>query len=79
MIRTLLSFRIEAWLLERLLYYYAGGMVQDKWVREGRELERERIIKLLEQDICLDWTVRCCDGACSAYQDAINLIKGEQK
>lgn len=41
--------------------------------------ERERIIKLLEQDICPDWTITCCDGACSAYKDAVALIKGDQK
>ena len=47
--------------------------------KAGHEDERNRIIKLLQQDVCSDWTVGCCDGACSAYQDAIKLIKGEQK
>jgi hypothetical protein len=48
----------------------------------GVRTERERIIKLLEQDTCGDWTSQvpyCCDGACRAYNDAINLIKGGQK
>lgn len=49
--------------------YYAGKT-------QGRIEERERIIKLLEQDICPDWTITCCDGACSAYKDAVALIKG---
>lgn len=53
--------------------YFAEGE------QEGQRLEQERIIALLQQDICPDWTVDCCDGACSAYNDAINLIKGEQK
>lgn len=47
------------------------------WLQRGIQSERERIIKLLEQDICLDWTVTCCDGACAAYKDAIALIKGD--
>ena len=49
---------------------------------KGREHERERIIKLLKADICPDWESQfpyCCDGACGAYNDAINLIQGEQK
>jgi hypothetical protein len=44
--------------------------------------ERKRIITLLQADICPDWATQifyCCDGACSAYSDAIALIKGEQK
>lgn len=47
--------------------------------KAGHEDERNRIIKLLEQDICPDWTITCCDGACSAYKDAVALIKGNQK
>lgn len=49
---------------------------------QGVEAERERIISLLQADICPDWATQifyCCDGACSAYSDAIELIKGEQK
>jgi hypothetical protein len=49
---------------------------------QGVEAERERIITLLQADICPDWATQipyCCDGACSAYSDAIALIKGEQK
>lgn len=46
---------------------------------QGTHNERLRIINLLEADMCPDWTIDCCDGACSAYNDAINLIKGEQK
>ena len=48
----------------------------------GAEQEQERIIKLLEADMCSDWADQiplCCDGACRAYADAIALIKGEQK
>ena len=42
--------------------------------------EKERIISLLSADMCSDWATQkpyCCDGACSAYNDAINLIKGD--
>jgi hypothetical protein len=49
---------------------------------QGVDDERERIIKLLQTDICPDWSSQipyCCDGACAAYNDAIALIKGEQK
>lgn len=46
---------------------------------QGIKDEQERIIKLLKADMCPDWTVSCCDGACSAYNDAITLIKGENK
>lgn len=45
----------------------------------GAELERERIIKLLEADICPNATWDCCDRACWAYKDAVALIKGENK
>lgn len=37
--------------------------------------ERECIIKLLENDICPDWTMTCCDGWCGAYVGAIKLIR----
>jgi hypothetical protein len=50
--------------------------------RFGAYEERERITKLLEADMCSDWATQrlyCCDGACSAYNDVIDLIKGEQK
>ena len=67
-----ISFRIEAWLLERLLYHFAGAMVQDKWWREGMELEQERIIKLLE-DYSDGELLVMPTGEISA------LIKGEQK
>ena len=53
-----------------------------KGYEAGVEAERERIITLLQADICPDWATQifyCCDGACSAYSDAIALIKGEQK
>ena len=53
-----------------------------KGYETGVEAERERIITLLQADICPDWATQifyCCDGACSAYSDAIALIKGEQK
>jgi len=54
----------------------------NKGYEAGVEAERERIITLLQADICPDWATQifyCCDGACSAYSDAIALIKGEQK
>ena len=44
----------------------------------GAKHEQERIIKLLEADICKDWTYTCCDGWCSAHTAAIALIKGEK-
>jgi len=47
----------------------------------GEERERERIITLLQRDICPDWATQipyCCDGACSAYSDAIALIREAQ-
>lgn len=47
-------------------------------IEAGREYERERIIELLENDICPDWTLWCCDGWCGAYIGAIKLIKGEK-
>jgi hypothetical protein len=47
--------------------------------KPATDAERERITKLLEQDVCPDWSITCCDGACAAYKDAIALIKGEQK
>jgi len=53
-----------------------------KGYETGVEAERERIITLLQADICPDWATQifyCCDGACSAYSDAIALIKAEQK
>lgn len=53
-------------------------MREETWIdgiKYGRMLERDRIIKLLEADVCPDWTVSCCDGACAAYKDAIALIK----
>ena len=49
---------------------------------QGAQREQERIIKLLNADMCTGWKTQipyCCDGACSAYNDAINIIKGEQK
>lgn len=49
--------------------YYSMGVID----------ERERIIKLLEADICPDATLTCCDGWCGAYKGAIALIKEEQK
>lgn len=45
---------------------------------QGIKDEQERIVKLLEADICPDWSVSCCDGACSAYKDAIALIRKNQ-
>ena len=45
---------------------------------QGVKTERQRIIELLEHDICPDWTIGCCDGACAAYKDAIALIKGQE-
>jgi len=47
----------------------------------GAMRERERIITLLQRDICPDWATQifyCCDGACSAYSDAIALIREAQ-
>jgi hypothetical protein len=41
----------------------------------GIKDERARIIKRLEADICPNPTLFCCDGACSAFLDAIALIK----
>ena len=49
---------------------------------KGANDKQNNIIKLLERDMCLDWKEQvplCCDGACSAYNDAINLIKGANK
>ena len=46
---------------------------------KGITSERERIVELLEKDICTDWTLTCCDGACRAYKDAVALIRGENK
>lgn len=43
----------------------------------GRSYERKRIIRLLEADVCPDWTLSCCDGWCAAYKGAIKLIEGE--
>jgi hypothetical protein len=51
----------------------------DAGLMDGRDNERERIIKLLEADICPDWTFDCCNGACAAYKSAIALIKGDTK
>jgi len=53
-----------------------------KGYETGVEAERERIITLLQADICPDWATQipyCCDGACSAYSDAIALIKRSAK
>jgi len=60
----------------------SGKILWTKGYEAGVEDERERIITLLQADICPDWATQifyCCDGACSAYSDAIALIKGEQK
>ncbi len=60
----------------------SGKILWTKGYEAGVEAERERIITLLQADICPDWATQifyCCDGACSAYSDAIALIKGEQK
>jgi hypothetical protein len=60
----------------------SGKILWTKGYETGVEAERERIITLLQADICPDWATQifyCCDGACSAYSDAIALIKGEQK
>jgi hypothetical protein len=54
---------------------------------QGVDRERERIIKLLEplaehdEDLCYDDAILVCWEDCEApsYQDAIGLIKGEQK
>ena len=60
----------------------SGKILWTKGYEAGVEDERERIITLLQADICPDWATQifyCCDWACSAYSDAIALIKGEQK
>ena len=60
----------------------SGKILWTKGYEAGVEAERERIITLLQADICPDWATQifyCCDGACSAYSDAIALIKVEQK
>jgi len=46
-----------------------SGMCQ-----QSRIAERNRIVSLLQADICPDWTVYCCEGFCRAYTDAIILI-----
>lgn len=48
------------------------------WFDQGWAACEEHIIKLLEADICKDWTYSCCDGWCSAHMAAIALIKGEK-
>ena len=63
--------RIRTWTLDKSADY-----------QEGALSEQRRIIELLEADMCSDWATQrpyCCDGACSAYNDAMALIKGEQK
>lgn len=50
----------------------------DNYIIRAKLEEQERIIGLLEADVCPDSTVTCCDGACSAYKDAIALIKGNK-
>ena len=60
----------------------SGKILSTKGREAGIEAERERIIALLQADICPDWATQifyCCDGACSAYSDAIALIKRSAK
>ena len=59
----------------------SGKILWTKGREAGIEAERERIITLLQRDICPDWATQifyCCDGACSAYSDAIALIREAQ-
>ena len=59
----------------------SGKILWTKGYETGVEAERERIITLLQADICSDWATQifyCCDGACSAYSDAIALIREAQ-
>ena len=37
----------------------------------------DRIIKLLEAEMCEDWRNKCNNGLCGIFEDAIALIKGE--
>jgi len=50
-----------------------------RYRQEGRELERERIIKVAQNRICFDHQQGCDHAACYALSDLIELIKGEQK
>ena len=60
----------------------SGKILWTKGREAGVEAERERIITLLQRDMCPDWATPifyCCDGACSAYSDAIALIREAQE
>ena len=64
-----------------MIQAFVPGTPQPQGYEAGEERERERIITLLQRDICPDWATQipyCCDGACSAYSDAIALIREAQ-
>jgi hypothetical protein len=65
------TYRVEESTISDKLYWTKG-------VDQGKELERDRIINLLQADICFDFTVDCCDGWCAAYDGAIKLINNSK-
>jgi hypothetical protein len=48
-------------------------------VKEGQKLEQERIIKLLEKHKCTVIEKEIIECWCGSFNEAIALIKGEQK
>lgn len=57
----------------------AGDAVRDNYRRQGAAAERERIIKLIEEQGKLVWHTNCVECLNPAPETWIALIKGENK